>query len=297
MPFDRSRDPLAPCSKAARKAAHRLSIALAASFVVPALAADRGQNSAIPNFAPDTTTSWVLAGRMDDLLPPDSGPGPVTFDKAHPYIPNGSGTQPTYRVADLGNPILQPWAAAQMKKANDEVLAGKVPFRARERCWPIGVPGFVVYSLVEPIFFYQRPDELVMIDRGGPEVRHIYLNVPHSKNPKPSWYGESVGHYENGDTLVIDTIGVTTRAFVDNYRTPHTDKLHVVERWTLTPDKKNIDISIRVEDPGAFTQPWSAKQRLRRVDREPLQEVTCNENGLDLVPNDFPQPEAKTPDF
>jgi hypothetical protein len=273
------------------------TVFLVVAAASPALGADAPAKNAIPDFAPDVMTGWVLDGRMDDLLPAGSGPGPVTFDKAHPYIPNGAGAQPTYRVADLTNPILQPWARAQMKKANDEVLAGKVPFRARERCWPIGVPGFVIYSLVEPIYFYQRPNEVVMIDRGGPEVRHVYLNAAHSKNPKPSWYGESVGHYENGDTLVIDTIGVTTRTFIDNYRTPHTDKLHVVERWTLTPDKKNIDVSIRVEDPGAFTTAWTARQRLRRGAREPLAEVTCNENGLDLVPNEFPQPEAKTRDF
>jgi hypothetical protein len=54
-------------------------------------------------------------------------------------VPNGTGKQPTYRVADLSNPILQPWLITSMKKANDEVLAGKVPFRARERCWPVGI--------------------------------------------------------------------------------------------------------------------------------------------------------------
>jgi len=53
------------------------------------------------------------------------------------------------------------------------------------------------------------------------QIRHIYMNVPHSKNLKPSWYGESVGHYE-GDTLVVDTIGLNDKTFVDNYRTPHT---------------------------------------------------------------------------
>ena len=72
----------------------------------------------IPNFAPDNATGWVLdRGNHDDLLPMGSGPGPVTFDKAHPYIPNGQaqGRQPTYRVSDVTNPILQPWARDQMK--------------------------------------------------------------------------------------------------------------------------------------------------------------------------------------
>ena len=70
-----------------------------------------------------------------------------------------------------------------------------------------------------------------MIYSGDAQTRHIYMNVPHTKNPSPSWYGESVGHWE-GNTLVIDTIGMNTKSFVDNYRTPHTERLHVVERWT-----------------------------------------------------------------
>jgi hypothetical protein len=201
-----------------------------------ALAADPLKNQVIPNFAITDKTGWVLdrSVGVDDLLPPPTGgPGPVTFDRAHPYVPNGSGAQSTYRVADLSNPILQPWTIPPMKKANDAVLAGKVPFRARERCWPVGVPGFNAYSLVEPFYFYQTPEKVVVINQGGPEIRRVYLNVTHSKSVKPSWYGESVGHYENGDTLVIDTIGISTKSFVDNYRTPHTDQLHVVERWTL----------------------------------------------------------------
>ena len=163
----------------------------------------------------------------DDLQPPPGGgPGPVTFDKAHPYVPNTPGKQSTYRVADLSNPILQEWVKPSMKKANDAVLAGKVPFRARERCWPVGVPGFDAYSLVEPFYFYQMKNEVVVINQGGPEIRHIYMNVPHSKNLKPTWYGESVGHYENGDTLVIDTIGQNDKTYTDNYRTPHTTQIH-----------------------------------------------------------------------
>jgi len=224
----------------------------------------------------------------------------VTFDKAHPYIPNGArggGRQPTYRVADLSNPILQPWAKEQMKKTNDEVLAGKMPFRARELCWPIGVPGFAIFSAVEPTFFFQKKDEIVMINEGGPEIRRVRLNAQHAANPKPSWYGDAIGYYENGDTLVIDTIGVTTRAFVDNYRTPHTDKLHTVERYKLVDGGKAIEISLEVDDPGAFTTKWTARQRWVR-NQEPLEEVHCNENNEDLFNiYPMPSPKAEKPDF
>src|SRR5437870_13074137 len=120
-----------------------------------ALAADVLKDQVIPDFAPTAKTGWALdrSFGVDDLLPPPTGgPGPVTFDKAYPYVPNGSGRPPTYRVADLSNPILLPWTIPSMKKANEEVLAGKVPFRARERCWPVGVPGLfnaIYWKLIE----------------------------------------------------------------------------------------------------------------------------------------------------
>src|SRR5262244_2579983 len=97
-------------------------------------------NASVPDFAIDSKSAWLMVG--DEFLPPPSGPGPVTFDKRYPYVDNATarrtGTQPTYRVADLSNPILQPWAVEEMRKTNEWVLAGKVPFRARERCYPAG---------------------------------------------------------------------------------------------------------------------------------------------------------------
>jgi hypothetical protein len=276
-------------------------MALALGVTSAAHAADRAKDERIPIFASNPNTGWVLDHTfgVDDLLPaPGGGPGPVSFDKAHPYIPNNFGPQSTYRVADLSNPILQDWLKPSMKKANDQVLEGKIPYRARERCWPVGVPGYDAYSLVEPFFFYERKNEIVVINQGGPEIRHIYMNVPHSKNLKPSWYGESVGHYENGDTLVIDTIGQNDKTFTDNYRTPHTDKIHVVERWKLSADKQTVDVSVHVEDPGAFTAPWNGVQRWRRVELAPILQVPCNENNTDHFGQDlFPLAEAKTPDF
>jgi hypothetical protein len=254
---------------------------------------------AIPNFAPDDTTSWSLDQTVDDLLPPVSGgPGPIASDPAHPYVPNFRTTLPTYRVADLANPILQPWARERMAKANAEVLAGKVPYRARERCWPIGVPGFVIYTLIEGFYFLQTPHKVTIVNPGGPEVRQIYLDVPHSADVKPSWYGESVGHYEGGDTLVIDTVGISDKTFVDNYRTPHTARLHVVERLKLVDGGKAIDIALTVDDPGAFTTPWSATQRWRRVNRGRLSEAACNESNVDYLHQfSVPTPRAGKPDF
>src|SRR2546423_1261917 len=97
---------------------------------------------------------WFSIG--DDLLPPPSGQGPVVSDPAHPYQSNTSGRQSTYRIADLNNPVLRPWVVEQLKSTNARTLSGKVPFNARERCWPAGVPGFEVFTLLRPVYFLQR---------------------------------------------------------------------------------------------------------------------------------------------
>jgi hypothetical protein len=244
------------------------------------------QGASIPNFSPSSTVGWLKSGVGDEFLFLDTGPGPVVSDPAHEYSGNfllTTGNAKPFKIADLINPILQPWVVEKMRKTNDEVLAGKVGFTARSRCCPHGVPGFLLYP-VHPIFFIQTPNEVVMIWGQDFQLRHVYLNVPHTSSPEPSWYGESVGHYENGDTLVVDTIGLNDRTYVDNFRTPHTTQLHVVERFRLVDGGEALDVRIHVEDPGAFTMPWNAGQHYRRDQRKeevPLHEMVCAENNED----------------
>ena len=273
------------------------AILLTSALAFQSVTAD--EVSSIPNFAPNGSTSWVPDRNAgDDFLPPPSGPGPVVSEKGHPYQPNGGPQgQSTFRVADLSNPILKPWATEQMRKANDEVLAGKIPFTARERCWPGGVPTIDIYERDRPVYFIQTPKEVLFITEHDAQVRHIYLNVPHSPQPQLSWYGESVGHYE-GDTLVVDTVGLNDKSFVDNYRTPHTTQLHVVERFRLLDGGKTLEALITVEDPDAFNMPWSAIQRWRRREDDPLLELICAENSLGYF--DYavrPIPQATKSDF
>jgi hypothetical protein len=276
----------------------------AAMLVWPAIAAD---STAIPNFSPDSRTGWIAgvpdgqAPIGDEFLPPPSGPGPVTFDKAHPYIDNAlsrrTGKPSTNRVADLSNPILQPWVREELRKVNERSLTETMLWTPKERCWPIGVPGFLVYP-VTPVYFLQTPEQVVMIWEEDHMARHVYLTDRHSPNPKPSWFGESIGHYENGDTLVIDTIGLNAKTFVDNYRTPHTEQLHVVERFRIIDGGKALEAIAYVEDPGAFTMPWSAMQRYRRAERGPMAEAVCAENNATFFNYEVePIPTADKPDF
>jgi hypothetical protein len=249
------------------------------------------QKASPPDFS-SNLVGWIPIGG-DFIEVAGSRPALVRNDPAHPYVVNGAGAQPTYRIADLSNPNIKPWVKERMKKDNDEVLAGKIGYTARSSCKPAGVPTFMTYSRFEPIYFLQTPGKVTMIFAGDAQVRRVYLDVPHSENPKPSWYGESVGRYD-GDTLVIDTIGQNDKTFVDNYRTPHTEKLHVTERWRLIDGGNMMEVQIRVEDPDTYFEPWSGIQRFRRVQQQMREEV-CAENNQHLF--DYQIPQADKPDF
>jgi len=267
-----------------------LAALVGAASTAPAVAQ---QKAALPDFSSDQVGWLGVNGGGPGFEPVPGRVPPVSSDPAHPFVPNGSGRQPTYRIADLTNPNLKPWVKEHMKKDNEEVLAGKIAFTARSSCVPAGVPGFMAFGGLNPVYFLQTPKQVWMIYSGDAQVRRIYLDVPHSANPKPSWYGESVGHYE-GDTLVIDTVGLSAKTVVDPYRTPHTEKLHVVERWKMAEDRQAMDVTFTVEDPDTFNEPWSGTRRYRRV-RQPLLEEVCAENNQHLF--DYHIPVAERVDF
>jgi len=245
----------------------------------PASAAEAPATGAPPNldlsapgvgwagFVAPKEPNYAVARLFNDFAGPASGLGPVTDGPAHPYANNEVAREmripPTYRVADLDNASgknLMPWVREALAKQNELVLRGRNGETREARCWETGVPAFHLNPGVMQII--QTPREVVLFLTG--RERHIWLNVPHSANPKPSWYGESVGRYE-GDTLVVDTIGFNDKTFVDSYRTPHTDKLHVVERFRLIDGGNTLEVAFTVEDPGAFYQPWSGTRNRHRV--------------------------------
>ena len=143
------------------------------------------------------------------------------------------------------------------------------------------------------MYFLQTPDLVLMFRDGNAQMRRIHLNAPHLNSPTPSWYGDSVGHYE-GDTLVVDTIGLSDESFVDSYRTPHTEKLHVIERWRLVSGGEVLEAHITVDDPETFKEPWQAVRRFRRVSENYGEEI-CAENNQRVF--DYGVPTDDTPDF
>jgi hypothetical protein len=220
---------------------------------------------------------------------PLTGPGPVVMKNRGPDgRPIGAAW-----AGDYTNPILKPQAAEIVRRHGELELKGIHALSPRTECWPTGVPLILANSAMQMI---QRPDKITILYSETYEVRQVRINQPHPPHVTPSWNGDSVGHYE-GDTLVIDTIGIKVgpfgatdlHAMVDQLGTPHSPALHVVERYrlldhdaakviedhnhkdNLSPPAvdngiardpnykgKGLDLEFTVEDDGVFTSPWWA---------------------------------------
>ena len=272
-------------------------LGLLASLAGAAAAQQAPAASAPPVFSPTANTAWVGIG-TGAFAPIEGWPAPVGQDPAHRWISNDeasrTGKQPNHRISDINNPNLKQWAKDVMKKDNDEVLAGKFAFTARSSCMAAGVPGFLVLLAPGGLTIVQEPDKVTMIVDGNAETRHIPLNVAHRANPKPSFYGDSVGHYE-GDTLVVDTIALNNRTFLDNYRTPHSDKLHVTERWRMIEDGKKIEVVLWIDDPETFNAPFKMLRQYERTERSFAEFICAENNSANIF--DYGTPTADKPDF
>jgi len=273
--------------------------AVLAFGVVANAATVSAQQSGIPALA-STQFGWQLQGGID-FRPIAGAVPPISFDPAYPQRGEGNQRGVMERMSDAENPNLKPWAKALMRKYNQDVLDGHRAFSSQSRCWPGGTPGQLLFP-AEPIYFVQTPKEVWIFWQRQQEVRRIFLDRPHSQNLKPSWFGESVGHYDNGE-LVVDTIGFLDKHefdFVDNWRTPHTKDMHVVERFKILDDGKTLQATVAVDDPGTFNKPWSGTVRWQKRN-EPMLESVCAENNVAFEQffnlKEYPMPEAKSGDF
>ena len=268
---------------------------------------------------PDFSGIW-RHGSLPWLIPPASGPGPVTNRSRRKD--NGVSNYGEL-VGDYTNPILRPWAADVVRKKGELSLAGVTYPSPANQCWPEPVPFLFKHMAMQIL---QLPDKIVMIFNEDHEVRQVRLNEPHPAQVTPSWHGDAVGHYE-GDTLVIDTVGTKADrpyAMIDLFGTPYTEKLHVVERYRLldyaaakdgleraakenwrpagpvnpaTYDDKYLEVHFTIEDEGAFTTPWTATVIYLR-DRLEWPEIVCAENTFGFHSDrEIGIPYAAKPDF
>jgi len=237
---------------------------------------------------PDFSGPWAHNGNAFDFAAPPMGvsPGPLVNTSGDRLVP----------VGNYDSPILKPWAAAEVKKHGDMLLSGKLAPDAHTACYPMGVP--YVLQARDNVWFVQTPEWVAILYQNGSQQRLVHLDAKHSANPVPSWFGESVGHYE-GDTLVVDTIGIAVHevSAIDRFGTPHTDAMHVVERYRVSSDRRTLRVDFTVDDTGAFNIAWHAAVTYGRGTDSPG-EYVCAENTNNYFHEDgYPIPESQKPDF
>jgi hypothetical protein len=309
----------------------RFLIALLAVLAAPCALAQQAapaaglRDNAHPTAIPDFSGIWAHP-YFPGFEPPASGPGPIVNKsrRMRGGVLQGNANQ---FVGDYESPILKPNAAAILKKYGEISLKGQTYPTPSNQCWPSGVP-YVFFQ--HGLQMLQTPDKVVFLYLRNHEFREVPLNVPHPAHVTPSWYGDSVGHYE-GDALVIDTVGVKAGPYpmLDMYGTPFSPALHVVERYRLVdyaeakaaldrggkenirfsvgvqsldydPDYrgKHLQLAFTVDDEGVFTMPWAATITYA-VPLGFWEEHVCaeNPNGYFLDGKVGDVPVAKTPDF
>ena len=231
---------------------------------------------------PDLSGLWAH-GPLDEFepLPGEPAPvgdrrGPLRFDFIFvAYQP------------DYNNPNLKPWASAYLRAINNVANASdlKKTDNPQESCRPSGVPNVIL--LPAPIQILQMENQVTILYQRDHQVRQIYLNEEHSENPPLTPYGESVGYYD-GDTLVIETIGMTDDTPLDLFSTPHTSEMKVIERVRRIPSivrrgilEERLEWRFTVDDPQTFYEPWTSRMIYTRVrgDQTVLREEVCAENN------------------
>lgn len=290
-----------------------LAGAMIATLALPAAAALSG------NPVPDFSGLW---GRNSfDYERPSSGPGPVLNTSRLP-----AGDNFNRSVGDYTNAILKPHAAESVRRFGENVARGEVPADPHNQCWP-EAPPYILRNLETQIV--QQPKQILIFYRDDHEVRHIRMNQQHAARLTRSAYGDSVGHWES-DTLVVDTVGIKAFPYsmIDQYGTPYSEALHLVERFRFidlataketmarvetangrigpggggarfdpNDTGKGLQVSFTVEDPNTFTMPWSATITYRR-NLEPWTERVCAENLHNFATGeDTKVPVAAKPDF
>jgi hypothetical protein len=253
-----------------------------------------------------------------------SGPQPL---RNLSRLPNGTANAGQL-VGDYRNPILTSEAAAVVKQKGELAIAGKGFANSQDQCRAIAPPFTFAMQLGFEMLPTKEGDIAIIYDQNA-NVRHIRMNAAHPAKLVPSSMGDSVGHWE-GDTLVIDTVGVKVDAFtsVDRFGTPQSDAMHVVERYRLvdgpvakaaqeayekregtvggggrvagyTPDTslKGLQLEVTMEDPKVFTAPLTALVTYRRVTTQ-WQEQVCADNPMEHYKGEWiGLPKAVHPDF
>jgi hypothetical protein len=231
------------------------------------LVAQAASGNGVTSVAADAKPAW-----------PPSGPTPRTADGKPDLSGNWEPNAFRQNVNLLGTGVeipFQPWAEKLYHERKENISKDD----PEARCLPPGVPR--MSTTPYPFRIVQTPALTVIVYEGGAHVwRQIFMDGrPHSRDPNPSWLGESIGYWE-GDTFVVDTIGLNGRTWIDQSGLPTTEALHVIERFRRI-DLGHMEIEHTVDDPRAYTKPWKFATHPQMLKGE-LIEYICQENNKDV---------------
>jgi hypothetical protein len=232
-----------------------------------------------------------------------AGPVPRLAD-GHPDLGNGKGSWLPQIIDDIsgsgGGEKDEKTRARQMKMADERIDVPFLPwsrqfFQQRDAtlskddpegyCLPPGIPRLM--NTPFPMQIYQLTDRILQVFEGGAHMwRIIYMDGrghPKGDQLNPTYLGHAVGHWE-GDTLMVDVVGFNDRTWLDAAGHPHTEQLHVVERYTRL-DTNTLHYQVTIEDPGAYSKPWTVGWKIAwQPGWDPL-EYVCQENNKDVGVN------------
>jgi hypothetical protein len=228
---------------------------------------------------------------------PGRKPGPEPADKAKPTprLPDG---KTDFGGKGVWAPIwVLDWADAKYTDKSQDVPftpAGEKLFKERRGteskddpegyCLPPGVPRYT--GTPYPFQMIQLPDRVVILYEGASHMYRVVFTDGRKHTPEkdlnPTWMGESIGHWEGNDTLVVDTVGFNGRTWLDYVGHPASEKLHVVERYTR-PDLLTLHYEATIEDPEYYSKPWTTAFYVKFRPGWEIQEYVCLENNKDLT--------------
>ena len=267
----------AKAAKVAQYAKVFFAVSAAIAFLSIAADAQRGRGGPPPPSKP--TPHWP-DGRVNFGPPPGEVGiwmpiGIVQLSINDKSVNRASPNSHLPNNITLGDVPFQPWARAlhAQRQANFE------SDEPHTRCKASGGPReFITPYGVE---FVDIPEtkRLYIFDVGGPHTfRTIYMDGrPHPKDLDPSYYGHAVGRWD-GDSLVVDSVGFNTRFWMDREGTPHTEQLHLVERFTRT-DFNSLKYEATVDDPGAYAATWTGGFIMRWAAGTEMWEYICQDNN------------------
>lgn len=185
-----------------------------------------------------------------------------------------------YPFASFGmNVPMTPWGLAQFNAAKPSQGPHGVTLKETNdmvyQCYSPGMP--YIYLQVFPMQIVQTPNELIELFEYDHSVRHIYLDrSTHPADLTPTYMGDSIGHWE-GDTLVVDTVGLNDKRWLDRVGHPTSDQMHIIERIRRT-DANTLQVDLTFDDPKAYTKPWTATMRWGLHPTWHIMEDMCMDN-------------------